>query len=131
MNGYVINIEKLSLENKNFRTVLYTTQNSQLVVMSLLSQEEIGEEIHDVDQFFRVEKGTGTVILNDISYPIEDGSCILVPTGTKHNVINTGSEPIKLYTLYTPPHHRDGVIHKTKTEAESDITDEFEGATTE
>lgn len=130
MKGYVANIEKLSLENKNFRKVLYTDKNSQLVLMSLLAGEEIGEEVHDVDQFLRVEKGTGTAILSGITHDLADGSVIIVPAGTKHNVINTGSSEMKLYTLYMPPHHRDGVIHKTKTEAESD-TEHFDGKTTE
>lgn len=131
MKGYVTNIEKLSLENSNFRKVLYTDKNSQLVLMSLLAGEEIGEEVHDVDQFFRVEKGTGTAILSDISHSIQDGSVIIIPAGTKHNVINTGSKLIKLYTLYMPPHHRDGVVHKTKAEGEADTSDEFDGKTTE
>ncbi|MDQ5893654.1 MAG: hypothetical protein QG640_666 [Patescibacteria group bacterium] len=130
MKGYVKNIEKLSLENNNFRHVLYTDKNSQLVLMSLLPNEEIGEEIHDVDQFLRVEKGSGTAILNDVPHTISDGSVILVPMGTKHNVINSNSGDMKLYTLYMPPHHRDGVIHKTKAEAESD-TEHFDGKTTE
>lgn len=130
MNGYVSNIEKLSLENEDFRKVLYTDINSQLVLMSLLAGEEIGEEIHDVDQFLRVEKGTGTAILSGISHEIADGSAILVPKGVKHNLINTGTEPMKLYTLYMPPHHRDGVVHKTKAEAESD-SEHFDGHITE
>ena len=130
MKGYVANIEKLSLENENFRKVLYTDKNSQLVLMSLLAGEEIGEEVHDVDQFLRVEQGVGTAILSGISRDIIDGSVIIVPAGTSHNVINTGSNPMKLYTLYMPPHHRDKVIHKTKTEAEAD-TEHFDGKTTE
>lgn len=131
MKGFVINIERRSFENDNFREVLYTDKKCQLVLMSLLAGEEIGEEVHDVDQFLRLEKGTGTAILSDISHDIADGSVIIVPAGTKHNVINTGSEAMKLYTLYMPPHHRDGVVHKTKTEGEADQTDEFDGKTTE
>jgi len=130
MKGYVTNIEKLSLENNNFRKVLYTDKNSQLVLMSLLAGEAIGEEVHDVDQFLRVEKGTGTAILSDIPHDIADGSVIIVPAGTKHNIVNSSSGPMKLYTLYMPPHHRDGVVHKTKTEAEAD-TEHFDGTTTE
>jgi len=130
MKGYVTNIEKLSLENNDFRKVLYTDKNSQLVLMSLLAGEEIGEEVHDVDQFLRVESGTGTAILSDISHDITDGSVIIVPTGTKHNIVNSDSGPMKLYTLYMPPHHRDGVVHKTKAEGESD-TEHFDGKTTE
>lgn len=130
MNGYIKNIEKLSLENENFRQVLYTDKNSQLVLMSLLPKEEIGEEVHDVDQFLRVEKGIGSAILNGVAQDIADGSVILVPAGTKHNIVNTGSDSMKLYTLYMPPHHRDGVIHKTKAEAEAD-TEHFDGKTSE
>lgn len=131
MKGYVTNIEKLSLENEFFRKVLYTHTYSQLVVMSLRVGEEIGEEVHDVDQFLRVEKGTGKAILNDISYELADGSVVLVPAGTKHNLINTGSEAMKLYSLYMPPHHKDGTLHATKVDAEADSADKFDGKTTE
>lgn len=130
MKGYTANIEKLSLGNDNFRKVLYTDKNSQLVIMSLLPGEEIGEEVHDVDQFLRVEKGTGKAILSDISHDITDGSVIIVPVGTKHNLINTGPDSMKLYTLYMPPHHKDGTVHKTKAEAEAD-DEHFDGVTTE
>lgn len=131
MKGYVTNIEKLSLENNNFRKVLYTDEKTQLVLMSLLAGEDIGEEVHDIDQFLRVEQGTGTAILNDIPHDLASGSAIIVPAGTKHNVINTGDTEMKLYTLYMPPHHKDGVVHKTKAEAEADTLDEFDGKTTE
>lgn len=131
MKGYITNIEKLSLENNNFRKVLYTDKNTQLVLMSLLPNEEIGEEIHDVDQFLRVEIGTGKAILAGESHDIGDGSVIIVPAGTKHNIVNTGPDDMKLYTLYMPPHHRDGIVHKTKADAEADKTDEFDGKTTE
>jgi len=131
MKGYVTNIEKLSIENENFRKVLYTEKNIQLVIMSLAAGEDIGEEVHDVDQFLRVEQGIGTAILNDISHEILDGSVIIVPAGVKHNLINTGSVPMKLYSLYMPPHHKDGVVHATKAIAEADTTDEFDGKTTE
>lgn len=128
--GYVADIEELSLRNNNFRDVIYTGENSQLVFMSLLPQEDIGEEVHDVDQFLRVEKGTGTAVLNDTPHDIQDGSAILVPAGTKHNIINNGPSEMKLYTLYMPPHHRDGVVHRTKQDAEGD-SEHFDGATTE
>lgn len=131
MKGYITNIEKVSLENSNFRKVLYTDKNSQLVLMSLLAGEEIGEEIHDVDQFLRVEKGTGVAILSDISHDITDGNVIVVPAGTKHNIINNGTESMKLYTLYMPPHHKNGIVHRTKADAETDTTDEFDGKTSE
>jgi mannose-6-phosphate isomerase-like protein (cupin superfamily) len=130
MNGYVSNIEQFALKNENFRHVLYTDKNSQLVLMSLLAGEDIGEEIHDVDQFFRVEQGSGQVIINGASHDIADGSVVIIPVGAKHNLTNTGSVPMKLYTLYMPPHHRDGVIHKTKADAESD-SEHFDGKTTE
>ena len=132
IHGYTANIKKLSLENNNFRKVLYTDKRSQLVLMSLLGHEDLGEEVHEkVDQFLRVESGTGKAVLNDVSYDLQDGSVILVPAGTKHNIINTSDEAMKLYTLYMPPHHRDGVVHTTKAEAEADATDEFDGKTTE
>ncbi len=130
MNGYTTNIEQLSLDNDNFRKVIYTDKNSQLVLMSLLPNEDIGEEVHDVDQFFRVEKGSGTAVLNDIPHDIADGSAIVVPAGTKHNIINGASGSMKLYTLYMPPHHRDGTVHATKAEAEAG-EEHFDGTTTE
>lgn len=130
MKGYVTNIEKNSLENEYFRKVLYTDHNCQLVVMSLLVGEDIGEEVHDVDQFLRIEQGSGKAVLDGASHELFDGSVVVVPAGTKHNIINTGSSPMKLYTLYMPPHHRDGVVHKTKAEAEAD-TEHFDGKTTE
>ncbi len=128
--GYVENIEKLTLENDNFRKVLYTDKKCQLVVMSLVGHEEIGEEVHDVDQFLRVEKGEVRAIINDIEHDIQDGSVIIVPAGTTHNIINSSTDSMKLYTLYTPPHHRDKVVHRTKLEAEAD-DEHFDGKTTE
>lgn len=130
MKGYVSNIEKLSIENENFRQVLYTDANTQLVLMSLLPGEDIGEEVHDVDQFLRVDQGSGTAVLDGLAHPIEDGSAILVPAGTKHNIVNGSESAMKLYTLYMPPHHKDGTIHKTKAEAEADH-EHFDGKTTE
>lgn len=131
MRGYEGDIEKLTLENNNFRKVLYTAKFSQLVLMSLNPSEEIGEEIHDVDQFFRFEKGQGKAILEGVSQDVKDGDTVIVPAGTKHNIINTSTnEALKLYTLYSPPHHRDGVVHATKTEAEAD-TEHFDGKTSE
>ena len=100
MKGYITNIEKASVENDNFRKVLYTAKHSQLVLMSLLPGEDIGEEIHHLDQFFRIEKGIGKAVLNGIEYPLEDGSAVVVPAGTKHNIINTSTEEtMKLYTI--------------------------------
>lgn len=129
--GYKNNIEKLTKENNDFRHVLYTGEESQLVLMSLLSGEEIGEEVHEEnDQFFRFEEGQGKVFINDTVYEVSDGDAVVVPKGAKHNVVNTGNVPLKLYTIYSPAHHKDGVIRGTKAEAESDST-EFDGATTE
>ena len=131
MKGFVDNIEKLTLENKNFRKVIYTSKHSQLVLMSLKPKEEIGLEVHpDNDQFFRCEKGEGKVIIDGNEYNISDGFAIVIPAGSNHNVINTGKDELKLYTVYSPAHHRDKVIHKTKQIAETD-NEEFDGATTE
>ncbi len=119
--GYVVNIEKETLENENFRKVLYTSNYSQLVVMNLKPQEEIGEEVHGLDQFIRIEKGKGKAVLNDEEYDIEDDFAIVIPAGTKHNIINTSNkEKMKLYTIYSPPEHQDGTIHSTKTEAQEE-----------
>lgn len=132
MKGYITNIEKLSLENEKFREVLYTAKNSQLVLMSLKPNEEIGAESHQLDQFIRCEKGTGKAILDGVEHEISDGFVVMVPSGTKHNIINTSSDnPLKLYTLYSPPNHKDRVIHKTKEEAEADEEEHFDGKTTE
>lgn len=131
MNGYVINIEKETEGNDNFRKVLYTAPHSQLVVMSLKPNEDIGEEVHDLDQFLRVEEGEGKTVLNGIEHAISSGFAIVVPAGTKHNIINTSPDKeMKLYTVYSPANHRDGVIHATKAEAEKD-EEYFDGTTTE
>lgn len=132
MNGYVINIEQATQENENFRTVLYTAKNSQLVVMSLLPGEEIGMEVHHLDQFIRVEAGKGVAILNGNEHEIEDGFAVVVPAGTNHNIINTSTDKkMKLYTVYSPPNHLDGTIHVTKAEAEADEEEHFDGVTSE
>jgi len=125
MVGYVGNIEKLTLANSFFRQVLFTGAHSQLVLMALAPNEEIGMETHpNVDQFFRIEKGEGKVILNGEEHVIGDGDAIVVPAGTEHNVINTSAtSQLKLYTIYSPPNHKDGTIHKTKAEAMADETD--------
>ena len=118
--SYVRNLEQDTEENENFRKVLNTTEKSQLVVMSLLPHEDIGEEVHDVDQFIRVEKGEGKTVLDGEETSISDGFAVVIPAGTRHNIINTGESEMKLYTLYTPPEHAPGTIHKTKAEAEAD-----------
>lgn len=125
MTGFIINIEEKTLQNDNFREVLYTTQHSQLVLMSLNPNEEIGMEVHEiVDQFIRVEHGEGKAILNGEEHELSDGFAIVVPAGTQHNIINTSSEEkLKLYTIYSPAHHKDKTIHKTKQDAEADMQD--------
>lgn len=125
MTGYIVNIEEKTAQNENFREVLYTAQHSQLVVMSLLPNEEIGMEVHEiVDQFIRVEKGKGKAILNGEEHAIADGSAIVIPAGIEHNIINTSSEEkLKLYTIYSPAHHKDRTIHKTKAAALADTQD--------
>lgn len=125
MAGYVTNIEEKTLGNENFREVLYTSQHSQLVVMTLQPSEDIGEEVHEiVDQFLRIEEGEGKAVLDGEEYILTDGSAIVVPAGTKHNIINTSSEnKLKLYTIYSPAHHKDKTIHKTKQEALADTED--------
>lgn len=125
MTGFVGNIEELTLANNNFRQVIYTGQHAQLVLMSLNPSEDIGMEVHPTtDQFLRIEKGEGKVIMNGEEHSIKDGSAIVVPAGTEHNVVNTSPEnPLKLYTIYSPSHHKDGTIHKTKEDASADTED--------
>ena len=130
--GFKDNIEKLTLENTDFRKVLYTAEHSQLVLMSLLPKEEIGLEVHlDNDQFFRFETAQGQVIIDNTTYDVTLGDAVIVPRGAEHNVINTSStETLKLYTIYSPAHHADGIVRKTKAEAVSNEA-EFDGVTTE
>ncbi|MFH0859460.1 MAG: cupin domain-containing protein [Patescibacteria group bacterium] len=132
MKGYKTNIEKDTLENNNFRKVLYTGKHSQLVLMSLAPKEEIGMEVHEEnDQFFRFEKGQGKCVIDGNEYEVSDGSAVVVPAGAQHNIINiSDTEELKLYTIYSPAHHKDGIIHSTKEEAEKD-EEEFDQITTE
>lgn len=132
MKGYKTNIEKDTLENNNFRKVSYTAKHCQLVLMNLLPKQEIGMEVHaDNDQFFRFEKGNGKVIIDGNEYEVKDGDAVIVPSGSQHNVINISeTEDLKLYTIYSPAHHQDGVVRATKEEAEAD-SPEFDGKTTE
>jgi len=125
MIGFVKNIEKETLENENFRKVLYTSTYGQVVVMSLLPNEEIGMEVHETtDQFFRIDSGEGKVIIDGEESVISDGYAVVVPAGSQHNVINTsGEKSLKLYTIYMPPHHKDGTIHRSKEEAQNDTED--------
>lgn len=129
--GFVGDIEKLTEENENFRKVLYTGQYMQLVLMSLNPGEEIGEEVHDDrDQFFRIEEGSGEIVIDGVANPVEDDFAVIVPAGAKHNVRNTGKEPLRLYTIYGPPEHVDGTVHATKAEADASH-EHFDGKTTE
>lgn len=132
MKGYVANIEKDSIENEDFRRVLYTGPNSQLVLMSLEPGQEIGMEVHKLDQFFRVEDGSGEAVLDGVTHQIQDGSAIVIPAGTQHNITNTSSDKkLKVYTIYSPADHKDQTIHHTKEEALADTEDHFDGKTTE
>ena len=133
MKGYCDNIEKLTVANDHFRQVLYTGEHLQLVLMTLQPGEEIGEEVHeDRDQFFRIEQGSGEVRIDGVANPVEDDYAVIVPAGARHNVVNTGSEPLRLYTIYGPPEHKDGVIHKDKAQADRDHhNEEWDGGTTE
>jgi mannose-6-phosphate isomerase-like protein (cupin superfamily) len=131
MRGFVTNIGLASLENEDFRRVLYTAKHCQLVLMTLRAGEEIGEETHDGDQFIRIEEGEGQSILDGVERDLTDGSAVVVPAGTLHNIKNTSAtKTLKLYTLYAPPHHKDCTVHKTKAEALAD-DEHFDGATTE
>lgn len=128
MKGYIANIEKATLDNTDYRRVLYTARNSQLVLMSIAPGDEIGEETHHLDQFLRFEAGDGKVILDGIAHNVSDGFAVIIPIGTKHNVINTGATHLKLYSIYSPPEHKDGTVHKTKTD---ETEEHFDGRTTE
>ncbi|HBB44209.1 MAG: hypothetical protein UW27_C0003G0036 [Parcubacteria group bacterium GW2011_GWA1_44_13] len=128
MKGYISNIEKATLENTDYRRVLYTAKNSQLVLMSIALGDEIGEETHHLDQFLRFEEGEGKVILDGVEHNVSDGFAVVIPQGTKHNVINTGSTHLKLYSIYSPAEHKDGTVHKTKADEREE---HFDGVTTE
>ena len=132
MKGFKSNIEKDTLDNNNFRKVLYTAEHCQLVLMTLKPKEEIGEETHtENDQFFRFEGGEGKCIIDGNEYSVGDGDAIIIPSGSKHNVINVSeTEPLQMYTIYSPPHHKDGIVRATKQEAEANQAD-FDGVTTE
>ena len=128
MKGYIVNIEEETKKNKDYRRVLYTAKNSQLVLMALKPGEEIGEEVHELDQFIRFEEGEGKVMLDGVEYMISADYAVVIPQGTRHNIINMGSTILKLYTLYSPPEHRDGTVHPTKAEA---FEEHFDGKTSD
>ncbi|MBX3200061.1 MAG: cupin domain-containing protein [Labilithrix sp.] len=128
--GFVENIETLTERNRDFRRVVYTAQHLQLVLMSIPAGEHIGAETHDVDQFFRIEAGTGQIVIDGKRSDVGPGSAMLVPAGARHDVVASDGEELKLYTLYAPPNHRDGVVHPTRADAERD-DEKFDGRTTE
>ena len=128
MKGYITNIEKETLENEDYRRVLYTAKNSQLVLMNIKPGGEIGEETHKLDQFLRFEQGHGKAVLDGVESDVSDGTAVVVPAGTKHNFINTGDVDLKLYSIYSPPEHKDGVVQKTKAD---EYEEHFDGVTTE
>lgn len=129
MRGYIGNIEQETRENTSYRKVLYTAQHSQLVLMSIAPGEDIGEEVHTLDQFLRFEAGEGTVIIDGVEHPVQDGFAVIVPAGARHNVLNTSSEAaLKLYSIYAPPEHKDQTLHLTKQDA---VEEHFDGVTTE
>jgi len=128
MKGFITNIEKDTLENTDYRRVLYTAQHCQLVLMSIEPGDEIGEEVHGLDQFIRLEAGSATVILNDESHDVPADSAIVIPAGVRHNVINSGTEILKLYSVYAPPEHKDQTVHATKADEQEE---HFDGVTTE
>ncbi len=125
--SYIGNIENDTKENTNFRKVLFTAPHSQLVVMSLKPGEDIGSEVHELDQFIRIEEGSGMAVLDEKQYEVEDDWAIVVPAGSEHNIVNTGDSDLKLYTIYSPPEHKDGTIHATKEDALADEHDHYEG----
>ncbi|MAZ40878.1 cupin [bacterium] len=128
MKGYIANIEKETKENKDYRRVLYTSKNSQLVLMTIKPGDEIGEEVHELDQFIRFEEGKGKVILDDVEHDVYAEMAVVIPQGTKHNVINTSDNDLKLYSIYSPPEHKDQTVHPTKAEEKEE---HFDGVTTE
>lgn len=130
MKGFIVHIERETLANEDYRRVLYTAKHAQLVVMSLQAGEEIGEEAHELDQFIRVEEGSARVILDGEAHDLASDDAVIIPEGVRHNVINTGEGKLKLYTIYTPPEHEDGVVEHTKADADA-REEHFDGKTTE
>ncbi len=128
MKGYVANIEKETLENTDYRRVLYTAKDMQLVLMCLQPGEEIGMEVHHLAQFIRLEQGSGVAILDGVEHQISDDYAVVIPAGTQHNIINTGTEEMKLYSIYAPPEHKDGTVHPTKADEREE---HFDGVTSE
>jgi mannose-6-phosphate isomerase-like protein (cupin superfamily) len=128
MKGYTLNIEEETLKNDDYRRVLYTAKNSQLVLMCLRPGEEIGEEVHRLDQFIRVEAGKAVIEIDGVAHDLSEDHAAIIPAGARHNVKNTGGSPVKLYTLYSPPEHKDGIVEHTKAD---EVEEHFDGKTTE
>jgi len=128
MKGYITNIEEATMENTDYRRVLYTSKSSQLVLMNIQPGDEIGMEVHELDQFIRIEQGKAEVILDGVSHGVSDDFAIVIPAGTDHNVINVGDNELKLYSVYSPPEHKDGTVHATKAD---EVEEHFDGKTTE
>jgi len=128
MKGYIVNIDQETRSNEDYRRVLYTAKHSQLVVMNIESGDEIGEEVHELDQFIRFEEGEGTAVLGGEAYKIQADDALVIPAGLKHNVINSGDAPLKLYSVYSPPEHKDATIHARKSD---EVEEHFDGVTTE
>ncbi len=128
MKGYVVQLEEATTTNTDYRRVLYTGKNSQLVLMSIEPGDEIGDEVHDLDQFIRIEAGRATVMLDGVAHQLGDDWAVVIPAGTRHNLVNTGDIPVKLYSVYSPPEHKDGTVHPTKAD---DAEEHFDGVTTE
>jgi len=132
MNGYIVQLESATLRNENYRKVLFTAKHCQLVLMNLKPGEEIGEEVHELDQFIRFEAGQGEVIMDGQRHSVADGFAVVIPAGTRHNVVNISkTEDLKLYSLYSPPEHKSGTLHKTKQEADADEHHHFDGKTSQ
>ena len=130
MSGYIINIEDATAKNEYYRQVLFTARHTQLVLMNLKPGEEIGEEVHELDQFIRFEAGDGSVVLDGKSHSVSDGYAVVIPAGTRHNVMNrSNTTDLKLYSLYSPPEHKDKIIHRTKRDADADEHHHFDGKT--
>ena len=128
MKGYVVQLEEATTTNTDYRRVLYTGKHSQLVLMSIEPGDEIGEEVHHLDQFIRIEAGQATVTMDGVEHRLEDDWAVIIPAGTRHNVVNSGDIPLKLYSVYSPPEHKDGTVHPTKSD---DAEEHFDGVTTE
>ena len=128
MNGFILNIEKETLENTDYRRVLYTAKNSQLVLMNIAPGDEIGEEVHALDQFIRIEEGSGLLVIDGIEHAVEADWAFVIPAGASHNVKNIGENNLKLYSIYSPPEHKDKTVHKTKSQ---EVEEHFDGVTSE